>query len=90
MPVVIIVKGIRFFFVSYDCSEPMHIHVSKDNNECKYWLRSANIIELAYNHGFSRKELNFIKKTISNNYELIKDTWNEYCKEHPTKKYRKK
>lgn len=40
----------------------MHIHVVKNENECKYWLEPA--IELAENYGFNSKELSYIEKTL--------------------------
>jgi hypothetical protein len=43
-----------FFFYSFDCNEPVHIHVRRDRQHCKFWLAPA---ELAWNHGFSPREL---------------------------------
>ena len=40
----------RVFFTSFDCTEPAHVHVERENNTCKFWLEP---IELARNHGFS-------------------------------------
>jgi hypothetical protein len=37
------VKGIqgpyRFFFYSFDCNEPPHVHIRRDAQMCKFWLR---------------------------------------------------
>ena len=29
----------RFFFYSFDCAEPMHVHVERDEATCKFWLQ---------------------------------------------------
>jgi hypothetical protein len=37
----------RVFFTSFDCNEPAHVHVERENSTCKFWLEP---IELARNH----------------------------------------
>ena len=36
------IKGIagpyRFFFTSFDCNEPPHVHVERESSTCKFWL----------------------------------------------------
>ena len=36
------VKGIpgsyRFYFYSFDCNEPIHVHVQRERMICKFWL----------------------------------------------------
>jgi len=64
MPTIFRYRGYRFFFVSYDCTEPRHVHVTKENKECKFWVRSSTNVILADSYGFSQRELNVIKKTI--------------------------
>lgn len=66
----------RFYFYSFDCYEPMHVHVAKDDMNCKFWL---DPISLAANYGFSAKELNMIKKIILQNSKSIIEAWNEHC-----------
>ncbi len=80
MPTVFWKKGFRFFFVSFDCYEPRHIHVLYNNKECKFWLRSKSNIVLADNYKFNNPQLNFIKKTIFENYDILKNAWDEHCK----------
>ena len=44
MPTIFYKFGLRFYFVSFDCSEPCHIHVADKNGKiCKYWLRNTEI-----------------------------------------------
>lgn len=90
MPTVIIISGFRFFFVSFDCSEPMHIHVAKDKKECKYWCKAENEITQAYNKGFNQKEIKQIENYVLENFATIKQIWNEHCKDFESKNYKKK
>jgi len=90
MPTVLRIGSIIFFFTSYDCYEPIHIHVVDGRKECKYWLRDENIVVLADNCCFSKAELYKIRKIVIENFELIIKTWYEHCKNTKTKKYKKK
>ena len=62
------VKGLvgpyRFFFYSFDCAEPEHVHVRRERMNCKFWL---DPIALAGNDGFSAHELNRIRALIAEN-----------------------
>ena len=49
----------RFFFYSFDCNEPMHVHVQREKMVCKFWLEP---VELARSAGFSRRELGQIMR----------------------------
>lgn len=72
--------GLRFYFVSYDCREPPHVHIGDDVRKiCKYWLRN-NKTTLSNNSGFSKPELVKIEKVILENYSVILTTFNEFCK----------
>jgi hypothetical protein len=64
------------FFYSFDCNEPMHVHVRRDRQQCKFWLMP---IELAWNQGFSARELNEIRQLISENESSIIGAWNDHC-----------
>ncbi|WP_232209783.1 DUF4160 domain-containing protein [Chlorobium sp. KB01] len=54
----------------------MHVHVSKGNNICKFWVEP---LSLANNHGFASKELNTIYKIIRIESNIIKSYWYEHC-----------
>lgn len=90
MPTVLKIGSILFFFTSYDCYEPIHIHIVDGRKECKYWLRDGNIVLLADNNGFSKIELVKLRKIVLENFELIKNTWYEHCKNTSGKEYKKK
>ena len=74
------IKGIpgpyRFFFTSFDCNEPAHVHVERESSTCKFWLES---IELARSHGFSAHELNLIRRIIRTQRGKILEIWHEHC-----------
>ena len=66
----------RFFFCSFDCNEPEHVHVQREKMICKFWM---DPVILSNNHGFSPKELNDIRKTIIKKSDIILESWNEHC-----------
>ena len=77
MPTVKDIPGpYRFFFYSFDCNEPMHVHVQREKMVCKFWL---DPIGLSGNVGFSPKELNIIRETIRNNRSKLMEAWHEHC-----------
>ena len=75
MPTVLRMKGYRFFFFSNENFEPMHIHVEKDNNYAKYWIKP---LLLARSKGFRSHELVEIQKIVENNKKLFEERWNEF------------
>jgi hypothetical protein len=58
----------RFFFYSFDCNEPMHVHVQRERRLCKFWLEP---VVLSFNDGFSPTELNRIRKATFKYLEQI-------------------
>ena len=66
----------RFFFYSFDCREPMHVHVEHERDSCKFWLEP---LALAANRGFTPKELNRIRRLIAQHSGEIQDAWKEHC-----------
>ena len=79
MPTVPDIPGpYRFFFYSFDCQEPPHIHVRRERMVCKFWLTP---VALSTNHGFSSSELNRIRAMILDNRERILEAWYDHCGE---------
>ena len=74
------VKGVagpyRFYFYSFDCNEPKHVHVQRDKLVCKFWLEP---VALSKSYGFSPRELNAIRQIISSNRNTFLEAWNEHC-----------
>lgn len=65
----------RFYFFASDKTEPIHVHVRRDDFEAKFWL---DPLEVAYNHGFSEHELNKIVKIVKHRRKEIKEKWNDF------------
>jgi hypothetical protein len=76
MPTIPNIPGpYRFFFYSFDFNEPMHGHVRRDCQTCKFWL---DPVALARNDGFSPKELNQIRAIIVEHLADIQEAWHEH------------
>ena len=67
------------FFYSFDCGEPMHVHVRREHAEAKFWLQP---VALAWNRGFSSRELNDARRIIVDNESIIIEAWHEHCGQH--------
>lgn len=77
MPTVKNIPGqYRFYFYSFDCNEPEHVHVQREKMICKFWLSP---VVLNKNYGFSPKELNLIRKIVYNNRNNLLEAWYEHC-----------
>ena len=66
----------RFFFYTFDCNEPMHVHVRREQATCKFWL---DPVALAANHRFAPHELTRIRDTILQHHSRIVEAWHEHC-----------
>jgi hypothetical protein len=71
--------GYRFFFTSFDCREPPHVHVERERRTCKFWLEP---LLLARNHGFPAHELTRICAIIRKYHEQIMEAWHDHCGDH--------
>lgn len=69
----------RFFFTSFDCQEPPHVHVERDRSGCKFWLTP---LALAWNDGFAAHELTRIRGMIREHHRQIMEAWHEHCGRH--------
>ena len=75
MPTVLKIGPFRFFFYSNESGEPAHIHIQRDDTLAKFWLRP---VALASSTRFSSKELRKLEILVTENRELLLETWNEY------------
>ena len=64
------------FFYSFDCNEPMHVHVRRENMTSKFWL---DPVELASSQGFRPRELNVIRRLVKDHRDTIVKAWHEHC-----------
>ena len=78
VPTVFIEGSYAFRFYSSDQSEPVHIHVIRDNDEAKFWLTP---LVLASNLGFSRRELLLVRSIIERRRAEIEARWKEHFNE---------
>ena len=67
----------RFYFYSYDCDEPRHMHVDRERLSAKFWLDPN--VSLAMNHGYSRRELREIESLLRANLERLRHEWDAFC-----------
>jgi hypothetical protein len=51
----------HIYFMSFDCAEPVHVHVARERFEAKFWIRP---IQLARNYGFTPGELRRIHRLL--------------------------
>ena len=80
MPTALRIGPYRFYFYSYDCGEPRHMHVDRENKSAKFWLDP--VVSLVENHGYSRKELRELEQVAQENLEVLKNEWDIFCSGH--------
>ena len=73
MPTVHIEGPYRFFWYSGDRTEPLHVHVERDENVAKFWL---DPVALARNNRFSKRELKRIEEIVRRNAAEWIERWN--------------
>ncbi|EIN9204160.1 DUF4160 domain-containing protein [Salmonella enterica] len=78
MPVILRLKGYRFFFYSNegDPRESAHIHVRGADGEAKFWLTPE--VLLARNDGFNARDLKELVGVVEENRKLLMEAWNDY------------
>jgi hypothetical protein len=77
MPVVLTCGPYRLYFYSDEGSEPVHVHVERDDLEAKFWIEP---VHLASSGGFGASELRRIERIVSENKQAIISRWNEHFK----------
>lgn len=83
MPTALLIGPYRFYFYSYDCGEPRHMHVDREKMSAKFWLDpDASLVD---NYGFSRKELRSIEQILRDNLGRLRNEWDAFCHggDHP-------
>ena len=78
MPTVLRIAGFRIAFFAADIDEPVHVHVSREENEAKYWLEP--FVRLSKNKGFRGHELTEIESILNRNRKKLLKAWNDYFK----------
>jgi len=72
MPVVLRVKGYKFWFYEADLDEPPHVHVGKESREAKFWLKP---VTLARAGRLKPVDLQEIKRIIDDNHDFLLRAW---------------
>jgi hypothetical protein len=62
-------------FFSSDRDEPPHIHVKRDRQIAKFWLRP---VSPATNRSFSAHELRQIERLVEKHRMALMEAWREY------------
>lgn len=65
----------RVSFYSFDRREPLHVHVSRERMECKFWVEPD--VRLAWSHGFAEQELWDILRMLEVNLALIHQAYEQ-------------
>jgi len=76
-PTVFRHQGYRFYFFSRE-ENRMHVHVSASKGEAKFWIGPE--IELAINHGLTKRDINNILEIIKEKKHEIIGSWKEHFK----------
>jgi hypothetical protein len=78
MPLVFRWRGYRFHFFSNegDPREPVHIHVTRDGADAKFWVQPE--VNVAYNKGFKARELARLSAVVEARREDIERAWDEH------------
>ena len=75
MPTILRTGPYRFFFYSGDRDEPAHVHIEHDDRNAKFWL---DPVRLQRSGGFSRTEVNRIRRIVEEKQQQLLRSWNEY------------
>ncbi|NOT01817.1 MAG: DUF4160 domain-containing protein [Phycisphaerales bacterium] len=75
MPTVATIGPYRVFFYAGDRTEPIHVHVEREDKVAKFWL---DPVRLARSGGFSRRELSRIEALLRKQETRLIEEWNEY------------
>jgi hypothetical protein len=81
MPTALRLGPYRFYFYSYDCAEPRHMHVDRERMSSKFWLDPD--VALADNNGYGRRELREIEQLTRENLEKLRNEWDAFCGGNP-------
>lgn len=75
MPTVLRIGPYRFYFYSHEPNEPPHIHIDRDQDSCKFWLKP---VALCSNYGFRARELREIERLVSENGAILQKAWEDF------------
>lgn len=68
-------KGYRFYFLSNE-EDRIHIHVTCDEGEAKFWVEP--VVSLALSHGLNPRRLNEIQKIVEAHKHEVIQAWQDH------------
>ena len=74
-PTVFREGGFRFYFFSREESR-MHIHVTGQNGEAKFWIDP--VVELAQNYGLTPREIAETLRLVQEHEHDIRNAWQRH------------
>jgi hypothetical protein len=72
MPVVLRVKGYKFWFYEADLDEPPHVHVGREGREAKFWLDPIKVVRAGR---FRPVELREIERILNEHLDFLLSAW---------------
>ena len=79
MPVVLRIKGFKFWFYEADIAEPLHVHVGRESLEAKFWLTPVHVARAGR---FRPVELREIEEIINDNLDFLLLAWQKEQSKH--------
>jgi Domain of unknown function (DUF4160) len=79
MPVVLRIKGYRFWFYEADLNEPPHVHVGKEGREAKYWIDPVALVRAGR---FREQELAEIERILADYRADLLTAWQKELRKH--------
>jgi len=72
MPTILFIRGWRLFFYANERNEPPHIHASKGDIDCKFWLHPLKFdIAEAYIYNANPADIRAVRQIIFDNFDYI-------------------
>jgi hypothetical protein len=79
MLTVLVKNGWRFFFFSNEGNEPMHIHITKAEKSCKFFLNEIELeVSLVYRKNMRDRDVRDVKEIILENFNYIAESWKKF------------
>ncbi len=79
MPVILRVKGYKFWFYEADLDEPPHVHVGLAGRVAKFWLEPVKVARMGR---FTPRELRETERIIGDNHDFLLRAWEREQSKH--------
>ena len=79
MPTILLILGWRLHFYANEGNEPINVHCTKGDADCKFWLNRENFdIQEAYAYNLTVKDRRQIRKIVLEHFEYIEEQWDNF------------